>query len=142
MALMLKTIKPFKWYPFRSEEAVAGRVSLPRFISGSFHLIGRPDHINYGLAEKLLPYRQTAPRTSTQEASRGSPWVPPSSEYGTYTTVNAVFWPWLQDKSPQPLSTCSLFARKRVRERALLTTYWVHWIIVMSEVERPCSMEV
>ena len=33
--------------------------------------------------------------------------VPLSSEYGTYKTVKARFWPWLSEKSPEILSRCS-----------------------------------
>ena len=38
---------------------------------------------------------------------------PQPSERGTDKTVTARFWPWLAGKSPQNLSRCSLFARKR-----------------------------
>ena len=38
--------------------------------------------------------------------------MPTSSEYGTYKTVTAGFWPWLEGESPYNLLRCSLFARK------------------------------
>jgi len=38
------------------------------------------------------------------------------SEYGTCKTVKARFWPWLSDKSPLNVSSCSLLARKWHRD--------------------------
>ena len=40
--------------------------------------------------------------------------TPLSGEYGRYKTVKARFWPWLAGESPQTLSSCPLFVRKRV----------------------------
>jgi len=43
------------------------------------------------------------------------PAVPPlPSEYGTFQTDKARFWPWLPLKSPHNVLRCSLFARNRV----------------------------
>jgi len=39
--------------------------------------------------------------------------IPLSSECGTCETVKAILWPWLSCKSPQNISRCSLFARRR-----------------------------
>jgi len=39
--------------------------------------------------------------------------TPLSSGCGTYKTVTARFWPWLEGKSPENVSSCSLLARKR-----------------------------
>ena len=39
--------------------------------------------------------------------------APLSSEYGTYTTVKARFWPFLSGKTPQTLLSGSNLARKR-----------------------------
>jgi len=36
--------------------------------------------------------------------------APLSSEYRTYKTVKARFWPWLSGESPHNLVSCSLFA--------------------------------
>ena len=43
----------------------------------------------------------------------GSILCPLSSKHGTLKTIEARFWPWLSGKSPQTLSSCSLFTRKR-----------------------------
>ena len=39
---------------------------------------------------------------------------PLSSEHGACKSVRAKFWPWLPGKSPENLSSCSLFAQKRL----------------------------
>ena len=41
--------------------------------------------------------------------------VPLSSEYGTYKTAKARFWPWLSGTSPQKHVSYSLYTRKRYR---------------------------
>ena len=43
------------------------------------------------------------------------------AERGTYKTVKARFWSWLSGGSPQNLSNCSLFARKRMQVPTYLT---------------------
>jgi hypothetical protein len=37
----------------------------------------------------------------------------PASEYGTYKTVEARFWPWPSGSNRQKVSVCPLLARKR-----------------------------
>ena len=54
---------------------------------------------------------------SGEEREAVSP--PPASEYGTCATVKARFWPWLSVRSPWPLVSCSLFARKRSHFQAV-----------------------
>jgi len=39
---------------------------------------------------------------------------PRSSEYATHKTVKARFWPWISGKGPYNISSCPLFARKRL----------------------------
>ena len=46
---------------------------------------------------------------------------PLSSEVGAYKTVQARFWPWLAGKRPYNLSSCCLFARKRMPQWQTLT---------------------
>ena len=56
-----------------------------------------------------------------------------SSEYGTFKTVKARFWPWFSGKSRLNLVRCSLLARKRTRglrdERSRFGDIYTHTYI-------------
>jgi hypothetical protein len=67
-------------------------------------------HVPYSL--DIVPYRGPPGLGAARLPGlfRAGPGAGPlSSESGTYKTVTTRFWPWLSDKSPQNLLTCSLF---------------------------------
>ena len=64
-------------------------------------------------AQSLLDSRPQHDFSAAKWNSSSTPWLLMSSEYGTYTSVEARLWHWLSGKSPWQVLSCSFIARKR-----------------------------